>query len=133
MPKHSKESSQPMDMGPAGVEWRSDLDGYVTEFVKIGQDADLTALLQGLPNDQCPSPHWGYVLKGRLWFNYGDHVESINAGEAFYTNPGHTSGADAGSEFLIFSPAETLAEVEAHMQRRAQELQYTWGESATAN
>jgi hypothetical protein len=35
--------------------------------------------------------------------------------------PGHTAGADAGSEFLIFSPTEVLAEVEAHMMRRMQE------------
>src|ERR1043166_5136203 len=56
MPKHSKESAQPMDMGALGVEWRADLDGYVIEFVTVSQDVDLTPLLQGLPNDQCPSP-----------------------------------------------------------------------------
>ena len=31
------------------------------------------------------------------------------------------AGADAESEFLIFSPSEQIAEVEAHMARRAQE------------
>jgi len=122
MPKHSKESAQPMDMGALGVEWRADLDGYVIEFVTVSQDVDLTPLLQGLPNDQCPSPHWGYVFKGRMWWRYGDREESINPGEAFYAVPGHTSGADAGSEFVIFSPAEVLAEVEANMNKRAAQL-----------
>jgi len=33
---------------------------------------------------------------------------------------------------VIFSPAETLAEVEANMQQRAKELQVTWGDEATS-
>ena len=33
------------------------------------------------------------------------------------------AGAHAGAKFVIFSPAEVMAEVEAHMARRAQQLQ----------
>ena len=123
MPSVSKQGTTPIDRGGPGKEWRGDLDGYVTSFVEVGQDADLTPLLQGLPGDACPSPHWGYVTAGRAWFRTGDREESFGPGDAFYVQPGHTSGADGGTEFVIFSPAEVMAEVEAHMMRRAQELQ----------
>ena len=122
MPHMSKETVTPIELGP-GIEWRGDLDGYVTSIVKVTGDTDLTPLLQGLPDDRCPSPHWGYVFAGRMWFRSGDRTESFGPGEVYYVNPGHTAGADAGTEFVIFSPAEIMAEVEAHMARRAQELQ----------
>jgi hypothetical protein len=118
----SKESGSRMDWGDPGVEWRGDLDGYVTSFVEVGMETDLTELLKGLPGDVCPSPHWGYVFKGRSWWRFADREESFGPGDAYYVPPGHTAGADAGTEFLIFSPSEVMAEVDAHMGRRAQEL-----------
>jgi hypothetical protein len=121
MPKVSKDSTTGIDQGGAGTEWRGDLNGYTTSFVKTAADADLTELLRGLPGDVCPSPHWGYVFAGRMWFRSGDQEESFAPGDAFYVAPGHTSGADAGSDFVIFSPTEVMAEVEAHMMRRMQE------------
>ena len=121
MPKFSKDSVEPLSEGP-GREWRCDLDGYATSLVTVEQDADLTPLLRGLPDDKCPSPHWGFVFKGSIWWRYSDHEEVIQPGEAFYAPPGHTAGAHAGSEFLVFSPTEIMAEVQQHMGRRAQEL-----------
>jgi hypothetical protein len=121
MPNVSKKGSAPIDQGGAGTEWRGELDGYTTSFVEVRADSDLTELLKGLPDDACPSPHWGYVFAGRMWFRSPDKEESFGPGDAFYVEPGHTSGADAGTEFVIFSPTEVMAEVEAHMMRRAQQ------------
>jgi mannose-6-phosphate isomerase-like protein (cupin superfamily) len=121
MPKVSKQSVTPSTEGP-GTEWRGELDGYTASLVKVDADADLTELLKGLPEDQCPSPHWGYVLTGRMWFRNGDREEAFGPGDAFYVQPGHTSGADSGSEFVVFSPTEVMADVEAHMTRRARQL-----------
>jgi len=121
MPSVSKETSTPIDMGDAGREWRGELDGYTTSFVETSVAADLTELLKGLPGDACPSPHWGYVFKGRVWFRSGERRESFGPGQAYYVEPGHTAGADAGSEFVVFSPTEVLAEVEAHMMQRMQQ------------
>lgn len=121
MPKLSKQSVKPNTDMP-GSEWAANLDGYSTSIVEVTADTDLTPLLQGLPGDACPSPHWGYVIKGRLWFRSGDRTEEFGPGDAYYVAPGHTSGADGGSEFVNFSPSEIMAEVEAHMGRRAQEL-----------
>ena len=106
-----------------GKEWRGDLDGYTTSLVAVGEDVDLTPLLRGLPGDQCPSPHWGFVFTGSMWVRYGDNEEVFHAGDAFYARPGHTAGASGGSEFLVFSPTEMVADVEAHMMRRRRGLQ----------
>lgn len=121
MPKASKNAIIPTTNGPA-TEWRDELDGYTLSFVTVTADTDLTPLLQGLPNDQCSSPHWGYIFKGRLWFRSDDREEAFGPGDAFYAAPGHTSGADGGSEFVVFSPSEIMAEIEAHMMQRAQAL-----------
>jgi hypothetical protein len=66
MPKVSKQSAPVQEQGPSRF-WTGALDGYKVDLVECNVDTDLTPLLQGLPNDQCPSPHWGYVLKGSIW------------------------------------------------------------------
>ena len=121
MAKFPDQDVKPTHEGP-GTEWRTELDAYTVSFVAIGADADLTELLRGLPNDPCPSPHWGYVTSGSMRFRYSDREEVFNAGDAFYVPPGHPSGASEGAEFVIFSPSETMATVEAHMAKRTQEL-----------
>jgi hypothetical protein len=123
MPKLAKNLVPPQRQG-ADTFWAADLDGYTVNIVEVGADVDLTELLRGLPDDQCPSPHWGYVISGRLWFGSGADGtrEVFEAGDAFHVPPGHTSGASEGAEFVIFSPAEIMAGVEAHMARRAGEL-----------
>lgn len=123
MPKMSKASAANVEEFGPGKEWHDDLDGYKASIVEVSEDSDLTPLLQGLPNDQCYCPHCGYVFKGRMWFRSNAGEESYGPGDAFYVRAGHTAGADASSEFLVFSPSEQIAEVEAHMMRRAQELQ----------
>jgi mannose-6-phosphate isomerase-like protein (cupin superfamily) len=117
MPKVSKDSAAHVeDHGP--VEDRhEDLDGYTVNFVSFKTDIDGTPLLKGLPDDRCPCPHWGYVLKGRLTFRFADHDEVFEAGDAFYLPPGHAPLAEAGSEYVQFSPAKELREVSETMMR----------------
>ena len=94
------------------------LNGYSVSIVSSGPEpTDLTELLKGLPNDECPCPHWGYVLKGRQWFKSASGIEVFGPGDAFYVGPGHTSGGDANSEFVIFSPVDQMAELEAHFAK----------------
>jgi hypothetical protein len=121
MPKVSKKSVEGLEQGPA-TEWAQELGECKAGFVTISVDTDLTELLKGLPGDQCHCPHSGYVFKGRMWFRFGDRTEVYEAGDAFYAPPGHTAGAYADSEFLVFSPTDLIREVEAHMASRAQAL-----------
>ena len=123
MPKTSRESaSRVQQHGPA--EDRTEvLDGYTVNFVTVSQDMDLAPMLAGLPDGHCPCPHWGYVFKGRLTWRFADHEEMFEAGDAFYVPPGHAPMADAGSEFVQFSPSEELAAVQEAMMAQMRELQ----------
>src|SRR5215210_280083 len=114
MPKVSRQSAQVEDHGP--VEDRhDDIDGYTVSFVTFRQDIDSTPMLKGLPDDRCPCPHWGYVFKGKVTFGFGDHEEVFEPGDAFYVPAGHTQKAEAGTEYLQFSPSEELREVSETM------------------
>ena len=89
MPKVSKESAtQGGEFGP--VTDRSDeIEGYSVNFASFHEDIDATPLMKGLPDDRCQCPHWGYVISGRVTFRYADGEEVFEAGDAFYTPPGH--------------------------------------------
>ena len=106
MPKTSRETASHVeDMGV--LESRSEqLAGYTVEFTTFREDADGAPMFRGLPDNRCQSPHWGYVLKGRLTFKYADHQETYEAGDAYYGPPGHVPEVTAGTEVVEFSPAE---------------------------
>ena len=113
MPKVSKESTaKTTDFGVA-EDRSSELDGYTVNFVSIRETHDLAPMLKSLPGGNCSCPHWGYLFKGRMIVRYDDHEEVFEAGDAFYMSPGHAPEAEAGSEFVQFSPAEQLAATEA--------------------
>ncbi|HEY1641026.1 MAG TPA: hypothetical protein VGG35_10085 [Streptosporangiaceae bacterium] len=63
--------------------------------------------------------------RAELTVRYGDQEETIGAGEAFYMPPGHVPGARAGSEFVQFSPAAQLRDVQAAMAKAMAQLQGT--------
>lgn len=86
-----------------------DLGGYTVGFETYTQDADLAEVFKGLPNDHCQCPHWGYVLKGKLIFNYQDgSKDEISGGEAYYAKPGHLPTLTKDTEVVEFSPTEEL-------------------------
>ena len=76
-------------------------------IISLPAGTDLGPLLQGLPNDLCPCPHWGYIIKGRIRITYADREEVLRAGDLFYWPPGHTPLVEEDTEFVEFSrPAE---------------------------
>ena len=122
MPKISKDTATMADHGPV-TEWRQDVDGYTVNFVRHNVDIDATPMLKGLPGDHCNCPHWGYVLSGRLTFKFPDHTEVFEAGDAFYLPPGHIPIAQAGTEYVQWSPAEELARTSEAIMRNMEALQ----------
>ena len=124
MPKISKDTAtQGGDYG-AVVDRYEELEGYRVGFTNFKQDIDGTPLMKGLPDDRCQCPHWGYVISGRVTFRFGDRDEVYEAGDAFYTPPGHIPVKhQPGSEIVMFSPAEQLRETEAVMMKNMQAMQ----------
>ena len=82
--------------------------GYTVGFEQFTADADPAELFRGLPDDRCQSPHWGYVLEGRIVFRYEDREETVEAGQAYYAPPGHLPLVFAGTRIVEFSPSEAI-------------------------
>ncbi len=88
--------------------------GYSVNFAKWKELGDMSPLLEGLPDNMCDVPHWGYLFKGKMVLKYKDRVETINAGDAFYMEPGHVpTFTEEGTEWLTFSPKKEDAELNA--------------------
>jgi len=124
MPKVSKETATGGgDYGPV-LDRSQDVEGYRVNFATFREDVDATPLLKGLPDDRCQCPHWGYVIGGRVTFRFPDRDEVYEAGDAFYTPPGHIPVShQPGSEVVMFSPAQELDKTEAAMMRNMQAMQ----------
>lgn len=75
------------------------------EYFSLGAGTDISPLLQGLDGDLCQSPHWGYILEGKLTISFADgHEEVAKTSDIFYWPPGHTVKAEANTEMVLFSP-----------------------------
>ena len=59
-------------------------------------------------------------VRGKITVSYADREETYRAGDAFYMTPGHVPAAEAGTEFVQFSPKEQLAKTMAAMMANAQ-------------
>src|SRR2546426_6078652 len=124
MPKVSRDSAtQGGDFGPV-VDRSDQLEGYSVNFTTFHEDIDATPFMKGLPDDRCQCPHWGYVIKGKMTARYADRDEVFEAGDAFYTPPGHVPVTnEPGTEFVSFSPSEELRTAEAVMMKNMQAMQ----------
>jgi hypothetical protein len=120
MAKGSKASSRTTMDFEAIKERTCELDEYTVNFLTVHQDQDLAPMFASLPGGMCQCPHWGVMAKGRMTVRYADREEIIEAGDVFYLSPGHAPAVDAGSEFLIFSPTDQLAETEAAIAKGMQ-------------
>ena len=99
------------------------------EFETYPAGLDTAPLLRGLPDDACPCPHWGYVLRGSFVVRYTDgHEETVSAGDGFYLQPGHVPVFTEETEMVEFSPTAAMAEVMKVVEVNANELEgIPWG------
>jgi hypothetical protein len=74
-------------------------------FESFPTGTDTTPIFQGLPDNRCQCPHWGFLMKGRIRVKYADHEEVISAGAAYYLPAGHNVVVEESCELVEFSPA----------------------------
>jgi hypothetical protein len=87
--------------------------------IRFPKGADATPLLEGMPGNLCPCPHWGTVLKGSIHVRYSDGSEEcVNAGDVYYWPPGHTVWVDEDYEAIEFSPGAQMAELIDHLKTK---------------
>ncbi len=84
---------------------------------------DLSPLLQGLKNNSCHCPHWGYVVEGAMRMTYDDGtVELLEAGDVFYMPSGHTGIIEKDLKIIDFSPQKEFNELFEHIGKKMTEM-----------
>jgi hypothetical protein len=102
----------------------TDYGDLAAERIRFAAGTDLTPLLEGLPDDMCQCPHWGYVVDGSVNLRYSDGTEEVDeTGDVFYWPPGHTLWIDEDTEVLLFSPGDDHGAVFEHMTEKMGELE----------
>jgi hypothetical protein len=91
--------------------------------VSMPAGTDARPLFKGLPDDRCPAPHWGYVIKGQIRIIYADREEELRAGDLYYLPPGHTAVVEEDFESVEFSPAAAMEQVLDVVKRNAASTQ----------
>jgi len=82
------------------VEW----GGMIVSYETFPKGVDARPLFKGLPDDMCQSPHWGYLLKGRVRIKRKDGDVVLKTGDVYYLEPGHVPIYEEDTEVLEFSP-----------------------------
>jgi hypothetical protein len=117
---HATRDELPILFGEDGAGIRgADWGGLRAMVISLPAGTDLAPLLQGLPGDLCPCPHWGYVLKGRIRVTFADRQEVLQAGDLFYLPPGHSPMVEEDVEFVEFSRPAEFQPVLDHLARAA--------------
>ena len=91
------------------------------EWFTMAAGTDIEPLLEGLDDDLCHAPHWGYLLSGDVVVTYRDGtIERCTTGDLFYWPAGHTVRVEQDAEVIMFSPqAEHLAVMDHMLEKLA--------------
>ncbi len=96
-----------------------DATGFGTiggEYFSLDAGTDIAPLLEGLADDKCHAPHWGYVIAGELVIDYMSGLqETCSASDLFYWPPGHSVRVAEDAEVILFSPQVEHTAVLDHM------------------
>lgn len=98
--------------------------GMTVDINNAPAGTDFTPLLEGLEDDLCQVPHWGYVVEGSIKIFFGDGTEAIfKEGEAFYMKAGHTGVVLEDVLLVSFSPEEGFRDLEKHINKKVAQMQ----------
>jgi hypothetical protein len=119
MPGAKKDTARVVIETPYGYVARAvELGDFTVQWETFREDRDASPAFKGLPDDNCPCPHWGLVASGRLSLRYEDRTEAFDAGEVCYAPPGHVPIVTAGIELISFSPTDELHKVNAALAKK---------------
>lgn len=89
------------------------------EYLSLAAGTDIAPLLEGLEDDACQSPHWGYVISGCAVATFTDgSTETCSTGDMFHWPPGHSVRVVDDAELVLFSPEAEHAAVFEHMREK---------------
>ncbi len=92
---------------------------FGAEYFSLGAGTDIAPLLEGLDDDACHAPHWGFMIAGEVVVAYADGTEETCTGEdLFYWPAGHSVRVVDDAEIVLFSPQLEHGAVMDHMLAR---------------
>jgi hypothetical protein len=95
--------------------------GMTLAFERLSAGVETAPLFKGLPDDACQSPHWGYVISGRLRIVSTDgSEETLDAGQAYYLPAGHNVVVEEDALLIEFSPAHERTKTMEHAAQMMQ-------------
>lgn len=93
-----------------------DWGGMTSAYMEYPAGLDFAPLLEGLEEDYCQCPHWGFVIEGRIRVDYLDgSQETVSGGELYYWPNGHTIVVEEPVRMVEFSPHDEMSKVLAHV------------------
>ncbi len=102
---------QALDFGDA-----SEFSSLGAEYFSLGAGTDIAPLLEGLTDDACHAPHWGFMISGRVVVAYTDGTEETCASQDLFHWPaGHSVRVVDDAEVILFSPQAEHGAVMDHM------------------
>jgi len=120
-----KKEDIPVAMEGPGTIMRN-LPGYggmTVAFNEVPAGTDLGPLLEGLENNSCHCPHWGYIVQGKMSVVYDDGTnETLATGDVFYLPPGHTGVVEEDLKIIDFNPEKEFGEVMDHIAKKMEEM-----------
>ncbi|MDT4959426.1 MAG: hypothetical protein QOD31_3225 [Pseudonocardiales bacterium] len=123
MAKLSPTDEGRQDFGPV-VALEVSHDDITMGFTTFKEETDMAPILASLPSKSCQCPHWGVLTKGRASVRYDDgSSEVIEPGDAYYMTRGHIPAFEAGTELIMFSPADELKATDEAIQAHLGTLQ----------
>ena len=85
---------------------------------RVPAGADMSVLLAGLPDDRCPSPHWGIVLEASIHLSHRDgSTETARAGQVYFWPAGHTGTTDEPCVFIEVGPVALMRQFSENAKR----------------
>ena len=97
----------------------SGFDMISGEYFTLSEGVDTAPLFEGLVDDLCQCPHWGFVLRGRITTTDAMGAqETVTRNDLFYWPPGHNVRVDADADIVMFSPQEQHSQVIYHMIKK---------------
>ena len=119
---HLTKNDIPIKIDVPGAVARQQLDfgsasgALGAEYFTLGAGTDLAPLLEGLDGDVCHSPHWGYVIVGKVVVTYHDGTEeTCSTGDVFFWPSGHSVRVEQDAELVLFSPQREHGDVMDHI------------------
>lgn len=97
------------------VEW----EDMAVRYAQLPAGTDMGPVLEGLPDDRCPSDHWGIVLEGAITLVHEDgSQETTRAGEVYHWPAGHTAVTEEGVAFIEIGPCEPMRQFSQHARAK---------------